>query len=157
MKHEKNPKHEPPMPHEPPRKEKKKHRRRGGGILILLLLLIIAILILLFFNPFGWGNGGAFGLGGQQNSSNSSDNSSAVSDSSESVTDTVMIKIENEDIYFDGELCTESELREKVIALGTEKKYELEHSLAIKSTYDSVTALLTELEDALGITVNYNE
>ena len=161
MKHEKKPNHGQPdihEAHEPPRKEKKKHKKRGKWIFIFILLLILAALVLLFFNPFNWGDGGAFGLGGGQDNNSSSDNSSSVSDSNNSAaTDTVIIKIENEDIYFDGELCTESELKEKIIALGTEKKYELEHSLAIKSVYDNVKAVLAELEDALGITVNYNE
>lgn len=158
MKHEKQPKHEQPDAKEPPRKEKKRRRKRGGAVFLIILLLILAILVLLFFNPFGWGNGGAFGLGGQSSSDSSPNNSSAVSDNSEqSAADTVTITIDNEDIYFDGELCDETALKEKIISLGTEKKYELEHSRAIKSAYDSVKAILAELEDALGITVNYNE
>ncbi|MCH5324638.1 MAG: hypothetical protein J1E39_05420 [Eubacterium sp.] len=156
MKHEKHPNHEQPDFNEPKRKEKKKRKKRGKGIFIFLLLLIIAALVFMFFNPFGWGGGGAFGLGSQNDSSSSSD-SSAAADSSEPETDKVIIKIEDEDIYFDGELCTEAELKEKIIALGTEKSYELEHPRAIKSVYDSVKSVLAELEDSLGITVNYNE
>ena len=159
MKHENNPNHERPEAHEPHRKKKEKRRRRGGAaFLIILLLIIIALLILLFFNPFGWGGGGAFGLGSGNSSGNSSGDSSVVSDSSEtSVSDTVMITIDNEEILFDGEPCSETELREKIISLGTSKNYELDHSRAIKSVYDSVKAVLVELEDALTITVNYNE
>lgn len=158
MKNEKQPKHENPEAHEPRRKEKKRRRKRGGVIFLIIILLIIAVLALLFFNPFGWGGGGAFGLGGQGSDSSPNSNSSVVTDSDDkNAADTVIIKIENEDIYFDGARCTETELKEKIIALGTEKKYELEHSLAIKSVYDSVKAVLVELEDSLGITVNYNE
>lgn len=160
MKQDKNhPNHENPEAHKPPRRKKEKRRRHGGAaFLIILLLIIIAVLLLLFFNPFGWGGGGAFGLGGGNSSGNSSGDSSVVSDSSDtSAADTVIITIDNEDIYFDGEICNETALREKIIALGTDKNYELEHSRAIKSVYDSVKAILVDLEDALGITVNYNE
>ncbi len=148
---------------EPPRDEherkprRERHRRRHGGLIFtLILIIIILVLILVLFNPFGWGSGsGFFG-----NSGTGSDNSSslAISDTSSEISDTVLIKIEESTITIDGEICAdENELKEKVIAIGTEKKYELDHSTAIKETYDKVKAVLTEVQDALNIEVNYNE
>lgn len=159
------PRKEKPIPHEPhdnhdlhgkpPREEKPKRRRRRfpfGLFLFLLLALIVAALII--FKPFG-GNG--FGLGGgDSRSSGSVSGSVPESDSSES--NTAIIRIDGNDIFLDGEQCENAAaLKDKITALGTKKDYELDHSSAIKSTYDEVKQVLSELENALDIKVNYNE
>ena len=152
--------HEPPHdPHDKPKKEK--HRKRHGGlILVLILVIIILLLVLLLFDPFGWGGGsGFFGNKGNESGDNTgSSTSSVISDTSSEISDTVIIKISENTITIDGEECAdENVLKEKVIAISTAKKYELEHSTAIKETYDKVKAVLTELQDALGLEINYNE
>lgn len=156
--HHDNREHREPPHEEHERKPKRRRRRHGGLILILLLIIIILILILVLFNPFGWGGGSGF-LG--NSGSNSGDNSSTVSvesDTSSEVSDTIVIKIDENTILIDGEECAdENALKEKITDIGTTKKYELDHSTAIKETYDKVKNVLTELHDALNIEVDYNE
>lgn len=141
----------------PPKEEKPRRRRRGLPIGLLLILLLAAVIaVLIIFKPFG---GDGFGLGGgNSGGSVSSDMSGSdpVSDSSES--DTVVIRIDGNDIYFDGEKCDNAAaLKDKITALGTKKEYSIDHSAAIKSTYDEVKQVLAELENALDIKVSYNE
>lgn len=152
--------HREPPHEEHERKPKRRRRKHGGLILILLLIIIILILILVLFDPFGWGGGSGF-LGNSGSGSTSGDNSSTTSvesDTSSEVSDTIVIKIDENTILIDGEECVdENALKEKIIDIGTAKKYELDHSTAIKETYDKVKGVLTELQDALNIEVDYNE
>lgn len=142
----------------PPKEERPRRRRRGFPVLLLLILLILAIVaILLIFKPFG---GDGFGLGGgnQGSASTSSDTSGSAPASDSSETNIAVIRIDGNDIYLDGEKCENAAaLKDKITALGTKKDYEIDHSAAIKATYDEVKQVLTELENALDINVNYNE
>lgn len=143
-------------PHgKPPREEKPKRRRRGAPVLLLfILLLALIVALLIYFKPFG-GNGFGFG-GGGGDSQGSGTASTPVSDSPQS--NIAVIRIDGNDIFLDGEQCENAEaLADKITIIGTKKDYELEHSTAIKSTYDEVRQVLTELENALDIKVNYNE
>ncbi|MBD5383849.1 MAG: hypothetical protein HDR72_02470 [Ruminococcaceae bacterium] len=155
--------HDPHEPHgKPPREEKpKRRRRRFPVILFLLLLLAVIIALLIVLKPFG-GNG--FGVGGNGNNVNSGDgqSSGSVSDSipesDSSQSNIAVIRIDGNDIFLDGEQCENAAaLKDKITTLGTKKDYELDHSAAIKSTYDEVKQVLSELENALDIKVNYNE
>lgn len=160
MKDKHNDHHEPPHDHHEKPKKKKHRRRHGGLILVLILIIVILILFLLLFNPFGWGGGSGFlGNKGNESGDNTGSSTSAViSDTSSEISDTVIIKISENTITIDGQECAdENVLKEMVIAIGTTKKYELDHSTAIKDTYDKVKSVLTELQDALNIEVNYNE
>ncbi len=142
-------------PHEERGKKPKRRKKHGGFILILLLIIIILILIIVMFDPFGWGGGSGF-LG--SSGGNSADNSSSSAESDSDVSDTIVIKIDENTILIDGEECAdENELKDKITDIGTDKKYELDHSTAIKETYDKVKSVLTELQDALNIEVDYNE
>ena len=150
-----------PKEKDPHHGEKPKRRRRGApAALILLLLLVIIIALLIIFKPFG-GNG--FGLGGNGSDGSSGDGqSSSVSDSvpesDSSQPSVAVIKIDGNDIFLDGEQCENAAaLKEKITVIANTKDYELDHSAAIKSTYDEVKQVLSELENALNITVNYNE
>lgn len=65
------------------------------------------------------------------------------------------IRIEEKDIYFDGELVDNVDnLKQKIIDIGTEREYTFVYDNAIKSTYDKVNEVLSELENTLGITIN---
>lgn len=149
--------HEPP-PHDPPREKPRRRRRRFPILLFLILLLLIVIVLLIYFKPFGGNGFGLSGNGGESGSQSSTGESVPGAESSSSSESTVaVIRIDGNDIYFDGEKCENvSALKEKITAVGTEKSYELDHSAAIKSTYDEVNQMLTELESALDIKINYN-
>ncbi len=141
----------------PPREEKPRRRRRGLPIGLLFVLLLAALIaILVIFKPFG---GDGFGIGGGNSGGSSSSDvsgSAPVSDSSES--NIAVIRVDGNDIFLDGEKCENSAaLKEKITAIGTNKEYSVDHSSAIKSTYDEVKQVLDELENALDIKVSYNE
>lgn len=150
----KEPPHNEPHDKKPP-KEKKPRRRRGFPVLLLLLLLLAAIAaLLIIFKPFG---SGGFGFGPGGDSGSDSQNGSAVS-SVESQANVAVIRIDGNDIFLDDEKCASvDDLKSKVIAIGKDKDYELDHKTAIKSTYDEVKQMLSGLEDALDIKVSYNE
>lgn len=141
----------------PPREEKPRRRRRGIPIGLLFVLLLAALIaILVIFKPFG---GDGFGIGGGNSGGSSSSDvsgSAPVSDSSES--NIAVIRVDGNDIFLDGEKCENAAaLKEKITATGTNKEYSVDHSSAIKSTYDEVKQVLDELENALDIKVSYNE
>lgn len=144
----------------PPREGRPRRKRRGLPIGLLLILLLAALIaLLIIFKPFG-GNG--LLPGGSGGNSDSGPGSPSVSgnvstpDSSES--NIAVIRIDGNDIFLDGEQCENAAaLKEKIIALGTKKDYSIDHSTAIKATYDEVKKVLAELENALDIKVNYNE
>lgn len=141
----------------PPREEKPRCRRRGIPIGLLFVLLLAALVaVLIIFKPFG---GDGFGIGGGNSGGSSSSDvsgSAPVSDSSES--NIAVIRVDGNDIFLDGEKCENAAaLKEKITAIGTNKDYSVDHSSAIKSTYDEVKQVLDELENALDIKVSYNE
>lgn len=120
--------------------------------LLLVVLLVIIIAVLFFTGILG---GGGFGLGGGGNS----DNVNGGSDTSEveETSNIISIRIEESSIYFGDELCADKEeLKQKIIDIGNTKEYELIHDNAIKSVYDEVIEVLSELETALELKVNYN-
>lgn len=120
--------------------------------LLLVVLLVIIIAVLFFTGILG---GGGFGLGGGGNS----DNVNGGSDTSEveETSNIISIRIEESSIYFGDELCADKEeLKQKIIDIGNTKEYELIHDNAIKSVYDEVIEVLSELETALELKINYN-
>lgn len=153
----------PPEGHQPPPPPEKHHkrerrRRRGpsfGFVFFLILILAVAAFVILWKNGlihFGKESGNGAGSGG----------SSVVSGTEISETSTessvVEIKVDNEKIYFDGkELANAEELKSRITEIGNKKTYNFVHDGAIKATYDEVKAVLTDLERALSIKVNYNE
>lgn len=147
----------PRGPHgKPPRAEK--HRRRRTPVLpVLVLLLIVLIALLVYFKPFGGGFG--FGGGGETNGSPESGGASDSADISDSETSNIaVIRIDGNDIFLDGEQCESADaLKDRITAVGTQKEYKVDHSTAIKSTYDEVKQVLSGLENALDIKVDYNE
>lgn len=148
--------HEHEHDHKKKKKKEKRGRRHGGLVLFLLLALIILIALVWFFrNGFGLGAGSGDG----QSGTNPSDTSSVSADNSSAQnSDITQIRIEKNDIYIGSELCAdENVLKERVIAAGSGKKYELVHGSAIKETYDKVKQVMLELKDALDLNVNFNE
>ena len=152
--------HQTPPP--PPEKHHKreKRRRRGPGfgfILFLILILAVATFVILLKNGLihiGKESGDGAGSGGS-----SVVTSTETSDTSAEEESTVIeIRVNVEKIYFDGtELADAEELKSKITEIGNKKTYELIDDNAIKATYDGVKAVLTELEKALDIKVNYND
>lgn len=157
--HQKNLPPSPP-PHEKHHK-KEKRRRRGpsfGFIFLLLLILAVAAIFLLWklgYIGFGKGSGDGEGSGGESSAVTSAEVSDTGSEEESTV---IEIRVDTETIYFDGtELASADELKEKITEIGNKKTYNFVHDSAIKATYDEVKAVLTDLERALDIKVNYND
>lgn len=126
-------------------------RRRGKGILPLLFLALIVFPALYFTGLFG---GGDFGFG--SGIGNESDNTNSMTEA-EVVSNIIAIRIEETEIYFGDELCDSTDvLKQKITETSSSKEYELIHDNAIKSVYDEVIGVLSELETALDLTVDYN-
>ncbi|MDE6729126.1 MAG: hypothetical protein K2J80_14495, partial [Oscillospiraceae bacterium] len=151
---------QPPAP--PPAKHRKreKRRRRGpsfGFIFLLIIIIGIGAVVALWKNGFihfGKDDGSGSGDG-----SGNAIVSSVPTDSETSVGSTVVeIKVDEEKIYFDGtEVANAEELKDKITEIADKKTYNFVHDSAIKATYDEVKAVLTDLEKALNIKVNYND
>lgn len=159
-KHDKN---LPPEGHQPPPPPEEHHkhehrRRRGGAIVVFIIVLIAAAGYILWQNgffSFGKGNGDGE-WSGNAVVSDAAATSAEISAEPESTIAEILI--ENDKIYFDGEqVASAEELKNKITEIGDKKTYNLIHDTAIKATYDEVKAVLTELERALSIKVNYND
>lgn len=121
-------------------------------ILLLVLLLAVIIAVLFFTGILG---GGGFGLGGGGNSENV--NGGSDTSAVEETSNIISVRIEESSIYLGDELCADKEeLKQKIIDIGNTKEYELIHDNAIKSVYDEVIEVLSELETALELKINYN-
>lgn len=143
-----------------PRKEKKR-RRRPGLVLFLILLLVILVALIWFFRD-GFGLGGGNGTQSGTNNNSEGVSNTVTSDTSESAPDKSLeiteIRIVENDIYIGSEKCVdENDLKDKLTALGKDKKYKVVHDTAIKETYDKVKTVLLELKDSLGLEINFNE
>lgn len=122
----------------------------GVGILAIVLLAGAAF----FFDFKLLGNGGGGSGEGTSPGISTSKHIEPESDPAENA-QIAEIKIEEDKIYFDGELCAdENDLKDKITAMGTQKEYCFIHDKAIKATYDQVNAVLLDLKDALDITVH---
>lgn len=149
--------HQPPPPHEHHKREKK-CRRRGpslGSILLLLLILAVAAFVILWKN-------GLIHIGKEAGQGAGEGGTSIIESSDTSVTSVessvVEIKVDNDKIFLDGkEIANADELKEKITEIGNKKTYDFVHEGAIKATYDEVKAVLSELERALSIKVDYND
>lgn len=162
-------KHElPPEGHQSPpdkhhKHEKHHHHRRGpsaGLVLLLLLLLGVAAFFILWQNgffSFGTGSGGD-GSGSGAAVSNVAEGSEPGGELSKQEITVVEVKVDNDKIYLDGEqLASAAELKSKITEIGDKKTYNFVHETAIKATYDEVKSVLSDLERALSIKVNYND
>lgn len=73
----------------------------------------------------------------------------------------VIIKIDEDKVYVEEEKCTDVEdLKDRIIKINSQEndtQYVLEHEYAIKATYDEVMQTLLNLEETLGISIDYKE
>lgn len=152
--------HQPPPPPEKHHKHERRRRRGGGGVIVVLVLLVLVIAAgyILWQNgffSFGKGSGDGEGSG---NAVVSNTAATSAEESAEPESSVIEIKVDNSKIYFDGaEVASAEELKNKITEIGDKKTYNFVHETAIKSTYDEVKKVLTELERALSIKVNYND
>lgn len=125
---------------------------------IVLGFVVIAAIIggITFFDPFGWNLfGGLSGNGGGTSEVRDPDNSAVVQSTAPTKEPGIVeVKVEGNNIFFDGTPCTDvNALKQKIIEIGQAKTYLFLHTDAIKETYDEVKTVLSELEEALDIVV----
>lgn len=136
------------------KKEKKPKKPRRKGLLFLIIVLIVVIAALGLWKGLGLGAGS----GGGPGSGDSSSGDSEVVSTSEDSGGVSVIRITENDIYLDDvKLMDAAELKEKITAAGNGKSYKLVHDTAIKDTYDKVKNVLSEVQDALKLEIDYNE
>lgn len=153
---------------------KKKKAGAAVGALALAGLLALALSSGSFGLGFGGGNGVGFGSGDAASAANAASDASAAAPSSDAVSapsapltpsastpdeapaepQVSVIRIEGNQIFFDDTLCAdENALRDLILPLGAERTYEFYYDNAIKGTYDKVRTVLTELAEALDLTI----
>lgn len=126
---------------------------------IITYFLIVAILVcglIIILGRFRNGNGSGNGDGNQ------SLNILAGEAEEEELQDKeIIIKVEENKIYFGKEECTDVEdLTDRISKISSQEKdmkYVFEHEYAIKSTYDEVKQNLINLEETLEISIDYKE
>lgn len=135
-------------------KKEKKPKKRRKGLLFLIIVLIVVIAALGLWKGLGLGAGS----GGGSGSGDSSPSDSEVVSTSEDSGGVSVIRIAENDIYLnDVKLADTAELKEKITVAGNGKSYKLVHDTAIKDTYDKVKDVLSEVQDALKLEIDYNE
>ena len=120
--------------------------------IILLALIVIVVLLLTGKLGFGFGTGDGFGIGSSDSPiSFVSDTRSAESERAE-----IVIKVYEDKIYYNGELCEDTEELKKLISDDAAEGavFTFEQEYGIKATLDEVKALLSELKKSIGIEVN---
>lgn len=150
------------------RSSKKKKAGAAVGTLALAGILALALGSGSFGLGFGGGNGVGLGSGDAASSPDAAFAPSSVSSVSASFVPSSMsapgdaseeaqisvIRIEGNEIFFDDAPCAdENALRDLILPLGAERTYEFYYDNAIKGTYDKVRTVLTELSEALDLTI----
>lgn len=125
--------------------------------------IIIIVVIVLILASVGLGIGlGGFGTGDGNGDGNQVLNAFAVDKQGEELQDNkVIIRVEENKIYFGEEVCTDVEdLTDRISKINAQEKnskYIFEHENAIKATYDEVKKILVNLEETLDISIDYRE
>ena len=146
---------------------KKKKTGAAAGTLVLAGLLALVLGFGAFGPGFGGGNGDGTGSGTSSPdaaafapssvssvSVSSVPSSASAPDEASTERQVSVIRIEGNEIFFDDTLCAdENELRDLILPLGADRTYEFYYNDAIKGTYDKVRTVLTELSEALDLTI----
>jgi biopolymer transport protein ExbD len=125
------------------------------------IIIIVVIVLVLACAGLTIGLGG-FGTGNGSGEGNQVLNSFAEEKQDEEPQDKeVIIKVEENKIYVGEEECVDIEdLTDKISKINSQGKdtvYIFEHEYAIKATYDAVKETLMNLEETLGISIDYGE
>ncbi len=126
-------------------------------LVALIILVVAALLVLLFGGQFGFGPGRGLGFGESVTSTNTTDTTEEVRETETAEAKEIIIKVEEDKIYYGGEEVADiEELKTRISddeAAGATFIFESEYG--IKSTMDEVHTLLEELEKSIGIQVEY--
>lgn len=134
---------------------------------IVITIIIIGILLVLGRGAIvglrGHGAGDGSGGGNQVTEVSSEEmKETEVQNEAEAEDNNVIIRVEENQIYVGEEECTGvEELADKLSIInsrqGKDARFVFEHEYAIKATYDEVKQTLIDLEETLGISIDYRE
>lgn len=123
-------------------------------LVVVGIILLFAILgCFVVFSKKGFGLGKGSGQGTQ----------TSVSDTvkQEESSQSIIVKVKESNIYINDEQCESIDaLKERISEIDSKNKqatYKFEQEYAIKATYDEVKETLSNLEEVLGIHIEYNE
>ncbi len=123
-------------------------------IVIVIVLVLACVGLTIGLGRFGTGDGS--GDGNQVLSALPEDKQDEERQDKE-----VIIKVEENKIYVSEEECTDvKDLTDKISKISSQRKdtkFVFEHEYAIKATYDDVKKTLMNLEETLGISIDYRE
>lgn len=126
------------------------------NIIIIIVIVLVLACVGLTIGLGGFGTGDGSGDGNQALSAFAKEEQSEEPRNKE-----VIIKVEENKIYVGEEECADIEdLTDKIIKIcsqGKNAEYVFEHEYAIKATYDEVKETLMNLEETLGISIDYRE
>lgn len=130
-------------------------------IVITIGLLVLGGVIIVGLRGHGTGDGSG---GGNQGTEVSSEEmkETEVQNETEVRDNNVIIRVEENQTYVGEEECVGvEELADKISKInsrqGKEARFVFEHEYAIKATYDEVKQTLIDLEETLGISIDYRE
>ena len=128
-----------------------------GKVIIGILIFIALVMGVISFGKHGFGTGDGSREGTQELTVDVKEDRKE----KELQNENVIIKVEEDHVYVGEEECADLEdLSDKISKINSQKKnvkYIFEHEYAIKATYDDVKQTLLNLEETLGISVDYTE
>ena len=128
-----------------------------GKVIIGIVVVIAVVLGVIFIGKHGFGTGNGSGEGTQKLTVDEKEDRRE----EESQNEEVIIRVEEDQVYVGEEECTDLEdLSDKISKINSQEKnvkYIFEHEYAIKATYDDVKKTLLNLEETLGISIDYKE
>lgn len=128
---------------------------------MIRIIIVVVIVLALACGGLTIGRGG-FGIGDESGAENQVLDTIIEENKDKELQDKeVIIKIEESKIFVGGEECENVEaLIDKINKISSQEKdtkYIFEHEYAIKATYDEVKQTLINLEETLGISIEYEE
>ena len=133
----------------------------GKVIDIVKWIFVIGLIAFILFNSGIFGSGNGFNFGNLISNSDTDENKNEETYNEETQNEEVIIKVEENKIYFGEEECADTDdLKDRINKIHSQNKdmkFIFEHENAIKSTYDEVKKILISLEETLEISIDYNE
>ena len=127
------------------------------AVIVIVVIIIVVLGLGISIGKHGFGTGDGSGEGTQKLTADEKEDRKE----EETQGEEVIIRVEEDQVYVDEEECTDLEdLSDRISKINSQEKsvkYIFEHEYAIKATYDEVKKTLLNLEETLGITIDYKE
>lgn len=125
-------------------------------VIAFFAIVLVVIAVVFVFMKYGFGTGGR---GGEGKGEVECLNSDIDDKEAEKKSSTIIVKVEDDKIYLNDELCNSvEELKDKIGKLEseeTETKYMYDDEFGIKAIADEVEDAMHRLQDTLGIYIEF--